>query len=116
MRTNLRPSDCAIDRASEVLPTPGGPTKHRIGPFIVGFSLRTARYSRMRSFAFSSPECSASMMLLVFLRSMSSSVFFDHGSATIQSRYVRATVYSAAAGGIFDRSEERRVGQERSPR
>ncbi len=32
MRTNLRPSDCAIDRASDVLPTPGGPTKQRIGP------------------------------------------------------------------------------------
>ncbi len=42
--------------ASDVLPTPGGPTKQRIGPFIVGFSLRTARYSRMRSFAFSRPE------------------------------------------------------------
>ena len=27
---------------------------------------------------------------------------FDHGSATIQSMYVRETVYSAAAGGIFD--------------
>ena len=39
MRTNLRPSDCAIDRASEVLPTPGGPTKQRIGPFIVGIEL-----------------------------------------------------------------------------
>src|SRR5688572_8110425 len=94
MRTNLRPSDVAIDRASEVLPTPGGPTKHRIGPFIVGLSLRTARYSRMRSLAFSRPECSASMMPLVFLRSMTSSVFLAQGSATIQSRYVRATVRS----------------------
>ncbi len=33
MRTNLRPSARAIERPSEVLPTPGGPTKHRIGPF-----------------------------------------------------------------------------------
>ena len=55
-RTNSRPSDVAIERASDVLPTPGGPAKQRIGPFTPGFSLRTARYSRMRSFAFSSPE------------------------------------------------------------
>ena len=46
----------AIERASEVLPTPGGPTKQRIGPFTLGFSLRTARYSRMRSLTFSRPE------------------------------------------------------------
>ena len=44
----------------------------------------------------------------VFLRSMTSSVFLAHGSATIQSRYVRATVYSAAAGGIFDRRSSSR--------
>jgi hypothetical protein len=42
--------------ASDVLPTPGGPTKQRIGPLTSGFSLRTARYSRMRSLAFSRPE------------------------------------------------------------
>ena len=38
-RTNLRPSDCAIDFASDVLPTPGGPTKQRIGPFTLGIQL-----------------------------------------------------------------------------
>ena len=32
MRTNLRPSARAIERPSEVLPTPGGPTKQMIGP------------------------------------------------------------------------------------
>ena len=39
-RTNLRSNECAIDFASEVLPTPGGPTKQRMGPFrleILGF-------------------------------------------------------------------------------
>ena len=36
-----------------VLPTPGGPTKHRMGPLMSGFILRTARYSRMRSLTFS---------------------------------------------------------------
>ena len=30
-----------MERPSEVLPTPGGPTKHRIGPFMSGFSRRT---------------------------------------------------------------------------
>src|SRR5580693_392227 len=31
MRTNFLSRARAIDRPSEVLPTPGGPTKHRIG-------------------------------------------------------------------------------------
>ena len=48
-RTNWRPSALAIDRPSDVLPTPGGPTKQRIGPLLFFLSLRTARYSRMRS-------------------------------------------------------------------
>ena len=43
----------AIERPSEVLPVPGGPTKHRIGPLVVFLSLRTARNSRMRSLIFS---------------------------------------------------------------
>ena len=43
----------AIDWPSDVLPTPGGPTKQRIGPFMSPFSLRTARYSTIRSFTFS---------------------------------------------------------------
>ena len=34
IRTNFRFIDRAIDCPSEVLPTPGGPTKHRIGPFM----------------------------------------------------------------------------------
>src|SRR3954468_18924144 len=34
MRTNFRFIDRAMDWPSEVLPTPGGPTKQRIGPFI----------------------------------------------------------------------------------
>jgi hypothetical protein len=32
MRMNSRPSERAIDLPIEVLPTPGGPTKHRMGP------------------------------------------------------------------------------------
>ena len=34
-------------------PRPAGPTKQRIGPFMSFFSLRTARYSRIRSLIFS---------------------------------------------------------------
>ena len=30
-----------MERPSEVLPTPGGPTKQRMGPFIDGFKRRT---------------------------------------------------------------------------
>jgi hypothetical protein len=45
----------AIDLASEVLPTPGGPEKVRM--VALGFltRARTARNSRMRSLIFSSP-------------------------------------------------------------
>ena len=40
MRTNSRPVARAIDLPSEVLPTPGGPTRQRIGPFeLVGAAL-----------------------------------------------------------------------------
>ena len=55
MRTNLRPMARAMDLPSEVLPTPGGPTKNRIGERIFSASLRTAMYSTMRSFGFSRP-------------------------------------------------------------
>ena len=48
-----RPMARAIERPSEVLPTPGGPSKQRIGPFMSGLSLRTARYSRIRFLFFS---------------------------------------------------------------
>ena len=59
MRTKSRPVARAIDLPSEVLPTPGGPTRQRIGPFIFSTSACTARYSRMRSFGFSSPKWSS---------------------------------------------------------
>ena len=52
MRMNLRPSARAMDWPSEVLPTPGGPRKHRIGPLRSFFSFSTARNSRMRSLTF----------------------------------------------------------------
>src|SRR5690242_9364650 len=48
-RTNFLLSDRAIDLASEVLPTPGGPAKQRICPLELSVSTRTARYSRILS-------------------------------------------------------------------
>jgi hypothetical protein len=51
----LEPSARAMLCPSEVLPTPGGPTKHRIGLRPFGLSLRTARYSTMRFLIFSRP-------------------------------------------------------------
>ena len=66
-RTYLRPKASAMLLAMEVFPTPGGPTKRRMGPLFTSsggisprlalsaLSLRTARYSRTRSFTFSRP-------------------------------------------------------------
>ena len=34
----------AIDLASDVFPTPGGPTRHKIGPLILLTLLVTAKY------------------------------------------------------------------------
>ncbi len=47
--------DLAIDFASELLPTPGGPDKQRIGDFISSRSFLTARNSSILSLIFSSP-------------------------------------------------------------
>ena len=55
MRTNLRPKARAMECPSDVLPVPGGPTKHRIGPLESGLSLRTARYSMMRFLGLAKP-------------------------------------------------------------
>ena len=60
MRTNLRPSARAIDWPSDVLPTPGGPTKQRICPETSLRSFATARYSMIRSFTFSRSKWSSS--------------------------------------------------------
>ena len=85
MRANLRPSAWAIDCPSDVLPTPGGPTKQRIGPLRSFFSFETARYSTIRSFTFS-----RSAVLVedprAWSRSRLSSVVSFQGSERIQSR------------------------------
>jgi DhnA family fructose-bisphosphate aldolase class Ia len=52
----FRPNAEAMDFPREVLPTPGGPYKQRIGPFKSFFSFNTARYSMILSLTFSSPR------------------------------------------------------------
>jgi hypothetical protein len=54
-RTNLRPVARAMLLAMLVLPTPGGPTKHKIGPLSCLVSAWTAKYSTMRSLHFLRP-------------------------------------------------------------
>jgi len=95
MRTNLRPSVLAIEWPSDVFPTPGGPTKHRIGPERSFLSLETARYSMIRSLTLSRSKWSSSRIRLARRRSRSSVDVLPHGSERIQSRYVRMTPYSA---------------------
>src|SRR5215208_6475720 len=67
MRTNSRLSARAIDSPIDVFPVPGGPISVRIAPERLSSamprswrSLRTARYSTIRSFTSSSPAWSAS--------------------------------------------------------
>jgi hypothetical protein len=45
----------AIDLPSEVLPTPGGPTRHNIGPLSLLVLFCTAKYSRILSLTLSNP-------------------------------------------------------------
>ena len=54
-RTNLRFVARAIDLASEVFPTPGGPVKVRMVLRGLRTSVRTARNSRIRSLIFFRP-------------------------------------------------------------
>ncbi|OQC43625.1 MAG: hypothetical protein BWX61_01161 [Bacteroidetes bacterium ADurb.Bin035] len=56
MRIYLRSRALAIDFPKEVLPTPGGPTKHNIGERILPFNLVTARNSIILSLTFSNPK------------------------------------------------------------
>src|SRR6266566_4911155 len=96
MRTNSRLSARAIDSPTEVLPVPGGPIRVRIAPERLSSamprscrSLRTARYSTIRSLTSSRPAWSLSRTSRTFTGSRRSSERFPHGTASSQSRYVR---------------------------
>jgi hypothetical protein len=52
---NSLPVALAIDLPKDVLPTPGGPTKHNIVPVAFLDLFLTARNSRILSFTFSKP-------------------------------------------------------------
>src|SRR5690606_31251874 len=49
------PNAFATDFPKDVFPTPGGPTKQRIGAFMSFLSFNTARYSIIRCLTFSNP-------------------------------------------------------------
>src|SRR3972149_5559671 len=56
-RTKRRPRAWAMERPRLVLPTPGGPTKQRMGlRSLAPATFLTAIYSRTLSFTFSSPK------------------------------------------------------------
>jgi len=74
-----------MDFPSDVLPTPGGPTKHRIGSFPDGRIFFTARYSRMRSLIFSRPSWSSSRIAWASAMFTLSVVSCCHGIDTSQS-------------------------------
>lgn len=63
MRTKFRPIARAIDLPNDVLPTPGGPTKQRIGPRIFSTLASTARCSRILSLGLRRPKWSSSNTL-----------------------------------------------------
>ena len=87
-------------RPSDVLPTPGGPTKHRIGPRSFPTSDSTAMWSRILSLTSSKPWCSASRTAAACPTSRLSAVSRSQGSPRIHSKYVRIT----EASGVTDPS------------
>src|SRR3569832_2437122 len=99
MRTYLRPVAVAIDWPSDVLPTPGGPTRHRIGAFTLTTRCWTARYSRKRSFTFSRPKWSSSSTRSAFERSLLTLLFLRHGKPIGGAGGGRAAGAAAGGGG-----------------
>ena len=55
IRVNFLLVALAIDSPSEVLPTPGGPTRHKTGAFKFFTLFWTAKYSKILSFTSSNP-------------------------------------------------------------
>ncbi|OGL60936.1 MAG: hypothetical protein A3I72_04365 [Candidatus Tectomicrobia bacterium RIFCSPLOWO2_02_FULL_70_19] len=80
-RTNFRPRALAMLLPSEVLPTPGGPTKQRMGPRMAWLRIFTAMCSRMRSFTFFRPKWSWSSTARAAARSWRSRVSWVQGTS-----------------------------------
>ena len=56
IRTYSLPKASATDFPIEVLPTPGGPYKHKIGDFISFLNFKTAKCSMIRFLTSSKPK------------------------------------------------------------
>ena len=54
-KVDILPLQEAIDLANELLPTPGGPDRHKIGDFISSLNFLTAKNSKILSLIFSKP-------------------------------------------------------------
>ncbi len=86
IRTYSRPVAFAIERANDVFPTPGGPNKQIMGPFIFDARLCTAKYSIIRSLTFSRPKCSLFMTFSAKSKLFLILDFLPQGIANNQSR------------------------------
>mmetsp|Transcript_10325 Transcript_10325/g.30665 ORF Transcript_10325/g.30665 Transcript_10325/m.30665 type:complete len:214 (+) Transcript_10325:1675-2316(+) len=84
----------------DVLPTPGGPTRHMILPCTDSLRKLTAMCSRMRSFTSSSPKWSSSRMVCAFWMSLFSTSTCPQGMHVSHSRYVRQMLNSEDDGSI----------------
>ncbi len=73
-------------RPSEVFPTPGGPTRQRMGPWRSPTRERTAMWSRIRSLTSSRPKWASFRIRVAWATSRLSSLFFIQGRPRIQSR------------------------------
>ena len=85
-RTNLRPSELAIDFASEVLPTPGGAEEAEDRALDVRVELADREVFEDAVLHLLEPGVVGVEHLLGPVQIDESSVRLDHGSATIQSR------------------------------
>mmetsp|Transcript_15276 Transcript_15276/g.43713 ORF Transcript_15276/g.43713 Transcript_15276/m.43713 type:complete len:272 (-) Transcript_15276:335-1150(-) len=100
MRRKRRPSARATDSPREVLPMPGGPSRHRTGPAVLPRSFCTARNSRSRLLTVCSPKWSSSRLALAASRSCLSTVQACQGRLASVSTYWCATAYSGCSGCI----------------
>ena len=92
---NFLPKASAIDLARVVLPTPGGPYKHKIVCGFLPVKILTDRYSRILSLTLSKPKWFLSSTSFTFLISLISLVSSFQGRDTKNSRYCLITPLSA---------------------
>ena len=101
MRAYFRPNAAAIDLHSDVFPTPGAPTKHKMLPLVEPVFFITAMCSKMRSFTGRIPECSPSSAARAASKSILVLSDTPHGIANNSSRYVFISPPSLDIGDIL---------------